>query len=92
MYESIRITRFRQFQDLELGGLTRVNLFVGRNNAGKTSILEAVELLASGAITPALLRSGRRRGEPRRCARSLEQAYREHESKSDDCFSVTSSN
>jgi AAA domain, putative AbiEii toxin, Type IV TA system/AAA domain len=63
MYESIRITRFRQFQELVLGGLTRVNLFVGRNNAGKTSILEAVELLASGAITPALLRSGRRRGE-----------------------------
>jgi energy-coupling factor transporter ATP-binding protein EcfA2 len=63
MYESIHIKRFRQFQELSLSGLTRVNLFVGRNNAGKTSILEAIELLAFGATPPALLRSGQRRGE-----------------------------
>jgi hypothetical protein len=63
MYESIHIKRFRQFQELSLSGLTRVNLFVGRNNAGKTSLLEAMELLAFGGTPPALLRSGQRRGE-----------------------------
>jgi predicted ATPase len=63
MYESIRISRFRQFSALELPALTRVNLFVGRNNAGKTSILESIEMLASGGRVSPLLRSARRRGE-----------------------------
>lgn len=63
MYDSIRIRRFRRFEDLTLRGLTRVNLFVGRNNAGKTSLLEAIELLASGGTPGALIRSGWRRGE-----------------------------
>ncbi|HRC57192.1 MAG: ATP-binding protein [Myxococcales bacterium] len=63
MYDSIHLSRFRQFENLTLRGLTRVNLFVGRNNAGKTSLLEAIELLASGGTPAALLRSGQRRGE-----------------------------
>jgi len=63
MYEFIGIKRFRQFHAFELSGLTRVNLLVGRNNAGKTSLLEAVELLASGGRASSLLRSPRRRGE-----------------------------
>lgn len=63
MYDSIHIRRFRRFEDLTLRGLTRVNLFVGRNNAGKTSLLDAIELLASGGTPAALVRSGRRRGE-----------------------------
>lgn len=63
MYESIGIQRFRQFQVFELPNLTRVNLLVGRNNAGKTSLLESVEMLASGGRAPSLLRGPRRRGE-----------------------------
>jgi ABC-type branched-subunit amino acid transport system ATPase component len=63
MYERIRINRFRQFQTFELAGLTRVNLLVGKNNAGKTSLLEAIEMLASGGRASALLLSARRRGE-----------------------------
>jgi len=63
MYEFIGIKRFRQFQAFELPGLTRVNLLVGRNNAGKTSLLEAIEILALGGRTSSLLRSLRRRGE-----------------------------
>ena len=63
MYEFIGIKRFRQFQTFELSGLTRVNLLVGKNNAGKTSLLEAIEMLASGGRTSSLLRSPRRRGE-----------------------------
>lgn len=63
MYDFIGIKRFRQFAAFELSGLTRVNLLVGRNNAGKTSLLEAVEMLALGGRASSLLRSPRRRGE-----------------------------
>jgi predicted ATPase len=40
---------FRAFGDLQIGELGRVNLFVGLNNAGKTSLLEAIHLYAGGA-------------------------------------------
>jgi AAA domain, putative AbiEii toxin, Type IV TA system/AAA ATPase domain len=53
MYTSIRIENFRSIEHLNLDGLKRVNLFVGKNNSGKTSLLESVFLLG-GATTPAL--------------------------------------
>lgn len=40
--ESLTIHRFRGLRDLELSDLGDVNLFVGENNSGKTSVLEAV--------------------------------------------------
>jgi energy-coupling factor transporter ATP-binding protein EcfA2 len=42
MLEEIEIEGFRGFRQLKLEGLSRVNLVVGRNNSGKTSLLEAV--------------------------------------------------
>ena len=45
--------------------LARVNLVVGKNNCGKTSVLEAIELLVSGGRPAAFLRSLKRRGEMR---------------------------
>lgn len=45
MYTNFRIQNFRGFKDLELKDLARVNLIAGKNNAGKTSILEALFLL-----------------------------------------------
>ena len=45
MYESIRIQNFRGIEDLTITDLGRVNLIVGANNAGKTSVLEALALL-----------------------------------------------
>lgn len=47
MLKSLRIENFRCFQTFELQQLGRLNLLVGTNNSGKTSILEAVQLLAS---------------------------------------------
>ncbi|OUD16035.1 AAA family ATPase [Thioflexithrix psekupsensis] len=47
MYDSIGIKNFRAFNNLHVKNLKPVNLFVGKNNAGKTSILEAIELLSS---------------------------------------------
>lgn len=49
MLTSFSIRNFRLFQHLEVKKLSRVNLIVGRNNAGKSAFLEAVELYASNA-------------------------------------------
>jgi AAA15 family ATPase/GTPase len=46
MFKSVRIQNFRQFKDLKLDNLAQINLITGRNGAGKTSLLEAVYLLA----------------------------------------------
>jgi predicted ATPase len=46
MIKDVEISNFRGFADLRLHGLGRVNLIVGRNNTGKTSLLEALQLLS----------------------------------------------
>jgi hypothetical protein len=43
--KNLQLTNFRGFEQLELKQLNRVNLIVGDNNTGKTSILEALYLL-----------------------------------------------
>lgn len=43
--DSLMIDSFRGIKDLYLENLNNVNLIVGPNNSGKTSILEAIELL-----------------------------------------------
>ncbi len=45
MIDEIKIENFRGFTSLKLPSLKRVNLIVGENNAGKTSLLEAILLL-----------------------------------------------
>ena len=49
LLENIKITNFRGFDEkgIEIDGLSKFNVFVGRNNCGKTSVLEAICLLAS---------------------------------------------
>lgn len=42
----LELKRFRGFGHLKVSDLSRVNLIIGRNNAGKTSVLEALFLLA----------------------------------------------
>ena len=63
MLKTLELSRYRGFESYRLGDLTRVNLLVGMNNCGKTSILEAVELLVSGGSVSALYESAVRRGE-----------------------------
>ena len=53
-YETLKIENFRGIKSLEIDDLARVNLFVGRNNCGKTSVLEAAFLL-TGMSNPSLL-------------------------------------
>lgn len=53
---------FRGFESYQLNGLTTVNLIVGKNNSGKTTVLEAVELLVSNGHPSAFAGvAGRRR-------------------------------
>lgn len=54
VYRDLRINNFRRFQKFSMEGLGRVNLLVGPNNCGKTTILEAIDLLAS-PLDPCLL-------------------------------------
>ncbi|WP_353259055.1 AAA family ATPase [Prochlorothrix hollandica] len=47
MLRSLKIENFRCFQNFELQELGQVNLLVGTNNSGKTSVLDAVKILMS---------------------------------------------
>jgi AAA domain, putative AbiEii toxin, Type IV TA system/AAA domain len=44
MITSLELHQFRGFADLKLDGLKRVNLIVGKNNAGKTALLEGLAI------------------------------------------------
>lgn len=44
MIKTLRIQNFRCFQDLSVKDLSPITLFGGRNNSGKSAILEAVFL------------------------------------------------
>lgn len=46
--DSLKIQNFRLFEDIEVKKLGHVNLIVGKNNSGKSTVLEALALLASG--------------------------------------------
>ncbi len=63
MLRSLTLENFRRFKRFEIEGLGRVNLLVGRNNCGKTSVLEAVQLLAARDQPSLVLDSLVRRGE-----------------------------
>lgn len=63
MISSIHIKGYRGFRDFRMENLCRVNLLVGANNAGKTSALEALYLLASQANRRAFVQVLLRRGE-----------------------------
>ncbi|ANE56181.1 ATP/GTP-binding protein [Methylomonas sp. DH-1] len=55
MLTNLRIRNFRMLEDLEIPKLGRVNLIVGKNNSGKSSILEALRLY-TGKASPELMR------------------------------------
>ena len=53
--ETFHVNNYKGLKDLELRGLSRVNLIVGRNNVGKSSLLEVLSLYYSGGSVNELL-------------------------------------
>ncbi len=55
MLNSFQISNFRLFEKLEVKKLGRVNLIVGKNNSGKSTFLEAIQIYANNATYEILL-------------------------------------
>lgn len=53
MFQSLHIHHFRGIKSAHIDGLRQVNLFFGKNNCGKSSVLEAIFLI-SGQSNPEL--------------------------------------
>lgn len=64
MLSSLRIKNFRLLEDLEVKKLGEVNLIVGKNNAGKSSLLEALRIYASNGDFNVLQNIALERNEP----------------------------
>lgn len=54
MLNSLLIKNFRALEHLEVPKLGRVNLMVGKNNSGKSTVLEALRIYAGNAQRPLL--------------------------------------
>lgn len=49
MLKSLAIKNFRSLEDFQVAKLGRINLIVGKNNSGKSSVLEALRIYAGNA-------------------------------------------
>lgn len=54
MLDSLAIKNFRSLEDFTVEKLGRVNLIVGKNNSGKSTVLEALRMYAGNAQRPLL--------------------------------------
>jgi Predicted ATPase len=54
LINDLGVSQFRCFEDLRIDHVGRVNLIVGRNNVGKSSLLEALRLYATAAAPQVL--------------------------------------
>lgn len=74
-FSKLQLTNFRCFESYALEDLARVNLLVGKNNCGKTSIIEAINLLVAMGSPLVLEDLAIMRGERR--VKYLESPYRQ---------------
>lgn len=61
MFEELRIRKFRLFDELRIESLGRINVLTGRNNSGKTTLLEAIFHLCGGGHQGGVLVSNQMR-------------------------------
>ncbi len=59
--KNICIDRYRGIKNLKIDGLKRINLVVGDNNCGKTSVMEALQLLRTSGSLANVYRIARQR-------------------------------
>ena len=88
-FKSIKIKHFRGIKSLEIDDLARVNLFVGKNNCGKTSLLESV-LFLTGMGNPHLaITIGRSRGIVPKESSDWEDYFQARDHEQEMVFSTT---
>src|SRR5690242_12207419 len=68
MIDALQFKNFRGFKDVKIEPLKRVNLLIGGNDNGKTSVLEALYLLLANSFTqledfPFILRNNQTGGQ-----------------------------
>jgi hypothetical protein len=63
MIRKLHVSQFRSYSEFSIENLGRVNLLVGSNNSGKTSLLEAIELLLAHGDPRSIWAALNRRGE-----------------------------
>ncbi len=63
MIKDLTIENYRLFQHFNVNAIARVNLIVGTNNSGKSSLLEAIHLLTSDDVRSSLIYILSERGE-----------------------------
>lgn len=63
LLDSLEIKGYRCFEHLTIEKLGRVNLIVGKNNVGKTALLEALWIYANGGYEPLMFEILRERDE-----------------------------
>lgn len=61
MYRNLYIGSYRGLQNVKLMELSHINIIIGDNNSGKTSILEAIQLLDHGDVLSNTISTARRR-------------------------------
>ena len=61
MLEKVEISHFRCFPELKVSNFKQINLIGGKNNSGKTTLLEALFLLTSSTALAALVLKENRR-------------------------------
>lgn len=71
--KSIHIKNYKNLKDLKIDSLSKINLIVGKNNVGKSTLLEAISIFASGGNMSSLLEILDIRGEVYDFSYSLEQ-------------------
>lgn len=74
MLDSLYIKNFRVFKQLEIEKLGQVNLIVGKNNSGKSCLLEALYIYAKNA-SPRILNEKLVRSRMRRVTISIVPDY-----------------
>ena len=55
MFNFLHIKNFRIYKDFKIDNLARVNLIVGKNNVGKSSFLEAINILSNSQPIQSML-------------------------------------
>ncbi len=102
MFRSLHIDGYRAFSHFSMEGLKQINLLVGGNNSGKTSVLEALYLLTAAGDIQAIWQVVSQRGErldidtPVRSSREdevdISHLFHGHELRQGVAFSISSKN